>query len=463
MIILLNLFLHGLKKNAVWVGVLICLWQICFVLFGKDWQYEGVSKFFTRNFHFNFFIDGLSLVMLLSIGIVVFTALMIGRSTIKDDEKLFNFTNLVILVLIGMNGVVFAMDIFSLYVFLEVTAVSSFILIALNKNINSLEGSFKYLVLSAVATVLMLTSIALLFITSGDTSLIAIKYSINPETLTPLQALAICIFIGAFFIKGGLFPFHGWLPDAYSSAPAPVSVLLAGVVTKTTGIYVLIRLFAWVFGFNDAIRNIFMIVGAVSIVFGALAAITQKDFKRMLAYSSISQVGYIVLALGTGTLLGMAGAIFHFFNHAIFKSQLFANGAAVEAQTGTTDMDKLGGLTKKMPVTGFTSVVACLSTAGLPPFAGFWSKLVIILALWKSDNIMYAAIAVIASLITLAYFLSMQRRVFFGKLAEGFENLKEAEFGMILPVVVLALITIGIGVFFPFIINTIILPISKIL
>ena len=113
-------------------------------------------------------------------------------------------------------------------------------------------------------------------------------------------------------------------------------------------------------------------------------ALVQKDFKRMLAYSSISQIGYIILSLGTGTALGIAGAVFHLFNHAIFKAGLFANAAAVEEVTGTRDMDRLGGLSSKMPVTGFTSLVSSLSTAGIPPLSGFWSKLVIDSALWAT-------------------------------------------------------------------------------
>jgi len=205
-----------------------------------------------------------------------------------------------------------------------------------------------------------------------------------------------------------------------------------------------------------------MFIGATSIVVGALAALGQNDIKRMLAFSSVSQVGYIVLSIGTGTALGIAAAVFHIFNHAIFKSQLFANAAAVEKQAGTRDMDKLGGLASKMPVTGGTSIVAMLSISGIPPLSGFWSKLLIIIALWQGTHYTYAFIAVIASVITLAYFLSLQRRVFFGKLAQGLENIKEAKFGLILPALILALLTIFIGLFFPLIFNKLILPIESI-
>jgi multicomponent Na+:H+ antiporter subunit D len=202
-----------------------------------------------------------------------------------------------------------------------------------------------------------------------------------------------------------------------------------------------------------------MAVGAVSIILGALCAIGQKDVKRMLAYSSISQVGYIVLGLGAGTPLALAGAVFHLFNHSIFKSLLFVNSSALEQQLGTTDMDRMGGLATRMPVTGATNVIALLSTAGVPPLSGFWSKLIIILGLWKAGLHGYAALAILFSVVTLAYLLTMQRKVFFGLLPEGLRQVKEAAPGVVVSAVVLAALTIGVGVLTPYLLGTFLLPI----
>ena len=175
--------------------------------------------------------------------------------------------------------------------------------------------------------------------------------------------------------------------------------------------------------------------------------------KRMLAYSSINQVGYIIIGFGTGTVLGVAGAVFHLFNHAIFKSQLFANAAAIETQVGSRDMDKMGGLAQRMPITGATSAIASLSVAGIPPLAGFWSKLLIIIALFISGHYIYAVIAVLASVLTLAYFLSLQRRVFFGKITQEMAAVAEAGAGLLFPAVALSSITVALGLVFPFIIG----------
>jgi proton-translocating NADH-quinone oxidoreductase chain N len=464
-VLLLNLPLGAIKKKLGFtLALLLTLTQTLLALLGSKDFWLSLNQSWEPFSLLNLAIkDSFSILMLLLIGIISLSALLIAQGTLKNQNLLFIFINLLLLTMVGMNGIVMIEDLFSFYVFLEVTSISSFILIAFNREKDSLEGSFKYLLLSAIATLMMLSSIALLMMAAGSSSFSAINLALQNNSRSLFTAIALCLFICGLLIKGGLAPFNGWVPDAYAAAPAAVSVLLAGIVTKVSGIYLLMRLVNTIIPANAGINFLLMLCGTITLLSGALAALGQSDFKRMLAYSSISQIGYIVLSLGTGTLLGFAGAVFHLFNHSIFKSQLFMNSAAVENQTGCRNMDLMGGLAAKMPVTGFTCALACLSTAGIPPLAGFWSKLVIILALWKSGNYIFAYIAVLASLITLAYFLSLQRRVFFGKLAEGYESLKEAGFSMLLPAVVMSLITIGIGFGFPFMFNTILLPVDKIL
>ncbi|MCX6992269.1 MAG: proton-conducting transporter membrane subunit [Kiritimatiellaeota bacterium] len=467
----LNLpWMRLMNRLALWVGLILCLTQACLVIYAPAFFLEAPSLWLGRLFLFEPSVDYLSLVMFLAIAIVGAAALMVCRYSIHTAAEpgtcannRFLVINLVILALTGMNGVVLANDLFSLYVFLEITAVASYILIAAEKGRDAFEGAFKYLIMSAVATALILAAIALLMLTAGDLSYVNIKLAIMASPHSGVVLAAVAMLVVGLFIKGGLIPFHGWLPDAYSAAPAAISVLLAGIVTKTTGVYTLIRIVISIIGLSDTLENLLLFIGAASMLVGALAALGQSDFKRMLAYSSISQVGYMVLGLGTGTVLGIAGSIFHLFNHAIFKSLLFVNAAAVEQQTGTRDMNRMGGLAEKMPVTGCTSAIAFLSTAGIPPLAGFWSKLIIIIALWQTGHIVYASLAVLASLLTLAYFLSMQRRVFFGKLATGFESLKEANAWILIPACALALITIGIGIGIPWLFETFLLPIRSLL
>jgi proton-translocating NADH-quinone oxidoreductase chain N len=411
--------------------------------------------------------DSLSLLLLLCVGIVSLVALCVAYGGFKGGDDRHRFSSLLILCLAGMNGVAMVRDLFSLYVFIEIVAVSSYVLIAFNKERDALEGSFKYLVLSAVATFMMLCAVALFLLTAGDTSFAAVASSLTGGAGSWASILATALFTGGLCVKAGLVPFHGWLPDAYASAPPAVSVLLAGIVTKTTGVYSLMRLSSSVFGFSFKLNSALIAMGLLSIIVGALAALGQKDMKRMLAYSSLSQVGYIILGLGAGSPLGMAAASFHLFNHAIFKTQLFVNAAAVERQAGTSNLDEMGGLSRGMPFTSWSSVIAFLSAAGVPPLAGFWSKLLIVIALWQAGQVPAAAVAVLASLLTLAYFLVLQRKAFFAagpKRPEGGAlpaAAKEAPLWLTIPACALALISLGIGIFFPLIFDSIILPIAR--
>lgn len=455
LVILLNLPVWRPGRHAFWPAALLFAAQVWFTLFPSSFPFAAIPVPFSLDLK----VDALTVIMFISIGIVALTSLVTAQFSGGTDDEKFKFTNLAVLAVAGMNGVVMVSDLFSLYVFLEITAVASFVLIASRRDKLALEGALKYVILSSLATVLMLSAIALLMFTSGSASFMDINAALHAKEHGLFTVLAIGFFLTGLFIKGGLVPFHGWLPDAYSSAPAEVSVLLAGIVTKTSGIYTLARIIISVFGSDPRIEHILLGAGVISVFYGAFAALRQNDMKRMLAYSSISQVGYIVMGLGAGTGLGIAGAVFHIFNHSVFKAQLFANSAAIEKQAGTRDMDRLGGLAAKMPVTGATSMIAFLSTAGIPPLAGFWSKLIIILALWQAGHHIYAFLAVFASLVTLAYFLSMNRRIFFGKPSgAGLDNIREAGAGMLAPVIALSTVTIGAGVLVPFVLSRLILP-----
>lgn len=462
-LILLNLPLRIVRKTAFGVVTLLSLAQVAFVLSAPVAVVNAPIGIFARFFDFHLLIDNLTVVMLAAIGLVVFVASCVARVSMQEDIKRRTFMNLLLIAFIGMNATVMLQDLFSMYVFIEVIAIASFILIAINKDAPALEGAFKYLLLSAFATVLMLASTGVLLLCSSSLTLSGLQQAVVASPDAFLIKLSLGLFLCGLFIKSGLFPFHWWLPDAYSAAPSAVSVLLAGIVTKVAGVYVLMRLVVSLAGVNFYTQQVLMALGALSIITGALLAMRQKDFKRMLAYSSISQVGYIILAIGCATPLAFAAAAFHMFNHAAFKSLLFVNAASVEKQVGTTDMEEMGGLAARMPVTGITSLVGFLSTAGVPPFSGFWSKLLIVLALWGAGEHGYAGFALLASVLTLGYMLVMQRNVFFGKLKQGLEDVKEAGAGYIIPQVVLAAIIIAAGLAFPVVLSKFILPVQSIL
>ncbi|NMC64178.1 MAG: NADH-quinone oxidoreductase subunit L [SAR324 cluster bacterium] len=465
LVMLINLPLRKALMNFLgfWLAFMCALTQVAFALCADPSAWITQLPELTEWLHFQATIDTLSRVMILAIGLVSSTGLMLCRYWTQDGDRRFLYSNLFLLSLAGMNGIVLASDFITLYVFLEITAVSSFILIAFDLEKAGFEGAFKYFLLSAIATALLLIGIGIFFTVAGSTSFLVVAIALKGNMNNWLVLLACAAFISGLLIKAGVMPFHGWLPDAYSSAPAPASVLLAGIVTKTTGVYTIMRITQSVFGFSPHLQLILLCVGCLSMLAGALLALHQVDFKRMLAYSSISQVGYIILGLGAASPLGIVGAVFHLFNHAVFKTLLFINASAVEKETGTRNMEEMGGLSNRMPLTGASSVVGFLSTAGIPPLSGFWSKLMIIVALWQAGYPYLAVTAVIASLITLAYFLSMQRRVFFGKTSPEYADLFEANPWATTPAIVLAIITISLGLCVPWLFETFIIPIRSFL
>ncbi len=425
----------------------------------------GIRQLFWlgQNLNITLALDGFSLLMLFLISLVSFAVGLYCIDYMEHYGSKAVFYALFLLMIAGMNGLVLATDLFTIYIFLEVAAVASYALVAFGLGHDELEASFKYLMLSAVATAFILVSISLIFGFTNSLRLHDVALALQLLNEKYLVGICMGMFIFGFGLKAAIVPFHAWLPDAHPSAPAPISAMLSGVLIKISGIYAMTRIFLNVFGLNPAISTILMYLGVISILVGAIVAFSQNDIKRMLAYSSISQIGYIILGIGLGTPLGILGGLFHLFNHAIFKSLLFLNSGAIEQATGTRALDKMGGLAKRMPITAGTSAVGSLSIAGVPPLNGFWSKLIIIVALIQAKSYGFAIVAVLASVVTLWYYLIIQRRAFFGKLNETWNNIKEAPFWMSASMIILALICIAIGILFPIIIKSWLTPASNIL
>ena len=446
-VMILNIFKWKNYRTAFWVALGVTIFQMalaCFDLY-RCLFYEAViqSAFFGK-----LSVDLFSSVVLLIIGFIGFVAVIVAMDTIYSSR--FSFGSVTIFLLMGMSGCVMVSDIFSLYVFIEVTAAASFLLIAIEKEQAGLEGAFKYYLMSALSATMMLIAIALIFMEAGDTSFSAVSdYVANcAGKYSPAFTAAIILFISSLCVKSGVVPFHTWVPDAHSSAPSPVSVMLAGIVIKVSGVYALIRIYRDVLLCDAQIGKALFILSIASIIVGALGAMGQNDIKRMLAFSSVSQIGYIILGVATGSYLGFLGAAMHFFNHATFKSLLFVNSTVIMHETGTRDMTKMGGLSSRMPITGVSSVLGLLSMAGIPPLSGFWSKLVIVIAVWQVSPA-FAVTALCSGVLTLGYFLILQRKVFFGKLASGMEDVHECGGSMKFVELLISGINVLAGCLFP--------------
>ena len=334
----------------------------------------------------NLVLDGLSGLLLLAISVVSCAAMLFSVRYMEQYTAKSKYLSLFMLMVAGMNGVVLSGDIFNLFVFLEIASLASYALVGFGCEHEELEASFKYMVLGSIASTFILFGVALVYGNTGALNMAYISKAIQSSGMNAGLAFALCLFMTGFGLKAALVPFHAWLPDAHPSAPAPISAMLSGVLIKSLGVYALVRIIFNVFGVSVSVSWVLISLGVLSMVIGVFLAVGQWDFKRLLAYHSISQMGYVVLGIGIGALilarggnitwasLAILGGLFHLVNHAIFKSLLFLTSGSIQMSTGTRQLKELGGLTEKMPLTRTTCTIASASIAGIPPFKGLWSN-----------------------------------------------------------------------------------------
>jgi multicomponent Na+:H+ antiporter subunit D len=422
-------------------------------------------------------VDGFTSIVLCIINLIGFLVVIYSISYIAKYTSEDYFYALFCLMIAGMNGVVASGDIFNIFVFLEISAISSYALVAFGVEKQELEATFKYQVLGGLASFLILFGIGFLYWKTKTLNIADIRAALGSGDDRKFYLLVEIMMLSGFGLKAAIIPFHAWLPDAHSSAPSPISAMLSGVLIKAVGIYVIIRLFFNMFVISEGMAVLITTLGALSMVVGVFLAIGQWDIKRLLAYHSISQMGYVILSVGVGMILisrggslkiaslAIAGGIFHMINHAAFKGLLFLNAGAIEYSTGTRDLREMGGLAKSMPTTSATSFAASLSISGIPPFNGFFSKLIIIVAAVMAHFYLLAALAAIVSIITLASFMKFQRYAFYNKDPERKKtDVREVPLPMILSMVVLSIICLLLSLLaFPGIREIILTPATDIL
>jgi NADH-quinone oxidoreductase subunit L len=307
----------------------------------------------------------------------------------------------------------------------------------------SFRTAIKAFVIIGVSDLCMMVGIAMTGHAAGTLVLSGIRLPVQG-----LNGLAFMLLITGALAKAGSMPFHSWIPFAAEDAPLPFMAFFPGALEKLIGIYFLTRvtLDLFVLSPESWASTVLMIVGAVTILLAVMMALVQKDYKKLLSYHAISQVGYMVLGIGTALPIGIVGGLFHMLNNALYKSCLFMTAGAVEKQAGTTDLRKLGGLRKAMPVTTAVFVVCGLSISGVPPFNGFFSKELVYDAALERGWVFYAA-AALGSFFTAASFLKLGHAAFFGPRRKEHETVREAPWAMLVPMAVIAALCVLFGIF----------------
>ena len=388
------------------------------------------------------------LLIVSAIGTVVMLAAGTSVAAEIQQEKQSLFYTAYLLCLAGLLGITITGDAFNVFVFLEISSLSTYILISLGRDRRALTSAFQYLIMGTIGATFILIGVGMLYMTTGTLNMLDMAERLEPlrESRT-VQAAFAFLAVGTS-LKLALYPLHLWLPNAYTYAPSMASAFLAATTTKVA-VYVMLRFFFTIFGLEFSfdvmpLGIILMVMAILAIFGGSLVAIYQDNVKRLLAYSSVAQIGYMILGISFASKLGLTAAILHLFNHAMMKGGLFLALAALCYRTGGTSLTNFRGLGKTMPWTMMAIVLGGLSLIGVPLTVGFVSKWYLVLAALEQGLWPVAFMVLLGSLLAVIYIWKLVEAAYFQEPEEGAAAIKEAPLSLLIPTWIL----IGASIYF---------------
>jgi multicomponent Na+:H+ antiporter subunit D len=394
---------------------LVCIlsFVISCVLFNQV-LFEGVISYalggWLSPWGIEYRVDKLTAFMLLIVNGVAAIVLFGAKASLANEissDRLYLFYTAFLLNLTGLLGVVMTGDAFNLFVFIEIASLSSYAMISIGRDRHCLYAAFKYLIYGTIGASFILISVGLLYVVTGTLNMVDIFQRLPDVENTKTLTTALVFFVVGIGIKAAMFPLHLWLPDAYTYSPSMVSTFLAGTTTKVF-IYVLVRFIYSIFGYENVFiqqtfNGLLMIFACAGILYGSYLAIKQDSLKRLLAYSSIAQLGYMLLGISLATEAGLAAGLIHVFNHAIIKVALFLSVAVIIFYTRTDSITQLAGLAKTMPMLMLSFLISGLSLIGVPMTAGFISKWYLIKASFEAGYWGLVIVIVFSSMLAIIY------------------------------------------------------------
>jgi multicomponent Na+:H+ antiporter subunit D len=399
--------------------------------------------------------DLFSAVMVTLAAIVGLTVMVFSLETIDEKRESFGYYPLLNILLMGICGAFLTGDIFNLYVWFEVMLIASFVLLELGGERAQLEGAVKYVTLNLMSSALFLTGVAILYGISGSLNMAEISVRLSRGADPGLVNAVAVMFFLAFGIKAAAFPLFFWLPASYHTPPSPVSAFFGGLLTKV-GVYALIRVFTLMFIQEPLhIHKVILICGGFTMLTGVLGAMSQMDFRRLLSFHIISQVGYMLMGLGLFTHLALTGTVFFMAHNIVAKTNLFFVSGITYRLKGTYDLKRLGGIYTSYPLLSLLFFISAFALAGIPPLSGFWAKFILIKAGIVEKNFIIAAVALVVSLFTLYSMTKIWNEVFWKKAPDQNSipdevpgaSAKSRVWVMLLPVIFMAALNVAMGVF----------------
>jgi multicomponent Na+:H+ antiporter subunit D len=378
-------------------------------------------------------------VMLIVTGIGAIVMVFAPKSVQMEipSDRAYLFYTMYLLTFAGLLGITITADAFNLFVFLEISSLSSYVLISLGAQRNALTAALRYLIMGTVGATFYIIGVGLMYQMTGTLNITDLAERLPDVASTKTIVVAIGFITVGIGLKLGLFPLHVWLPNAYAYAPSVVTAFLAATATKVA-VYALLRVYFSIFGTNVfaalPISEILLILGLIAILSMSTVAIYQNNTKRLLAYSSVAQVGYMVIGISMVTVTGLTATILHLFNHAVIKGALFLALAAVFYRIKSVKVEDMAGLGKTMPFTMAAFVAAGFSLIGVPLTVGFISKWYLILGALEKNWWLVAVLIIVSSLLAVIYFWKVIESAYFKPRLDGATEIKEAPLSMLIPI-----------------------------
>jgi multicomponent Na+:H+ antiporter subunit D len=390
--------------------------------------------------------DLFSAIMVLITGLMGFVIALYSLSSMDRNREKFGYYPLFCILLMGVCGAFLTGDIFNLYVWFEVLLISSFVLLALGGEGRQLASAIQYVTINLLSSAFFLMAAGMLYAVTGTLNMADLHEQILQVHQPGLVNILALMFLVAFGIKAAIFPLFFWLPVSYHTPPVPVSAIFAALLTKV-GVYALIRVFTLLFVQDmGGIHTLMLVLAAFTMITGVLGAVAQFNFRSLLAFHIVSQIGYMLMGLGLFTPLALAGAIYFLVHNIIAKTNLFLISGVVHKTQHSYDLKKLGGLYKTHPLLAVLFLIPALSLAGLPPLSGFWGKLMLIRAGLDAGDYPIVAVALFVSLWTLYSMIKIWNEVFLKDAPEpSVAPVYRQSAVLLIPVITLAVITVLLG------------------
>lgn len=446
------------QPRAAWLVALLasCLSLAAAVILLIQVNSEGVISYqlggWAPPWGIEYRIDLLNAYVLLIVTAIASLVMVYAWRSVEHEiahDSIARFYAALLLVFAGLLGIVATGDAFNVFVFLEISSLASYAVISMGRDRRALNAAFRYLVMGTIGATFILIGIGFLYMMTGTLNMLDLAQRLPEVSNTRTVRAGFAFLTVGIGLKLALFPLHLWLPNAYAFAPSVVTAFLAATATKVA-VYLLLRFMLSVFGIEFSLHampleHILLALGMVGVLSASLVAIYQQDVKRMLAYSSVAQIGYMVLGIGLASTTGISATILHLFNHALMKGALFLAVGAVMYRVGSTALKDFSGLGRRMPWTAAAIVLGGLSLIGVPPTVGFISKWYLVLAALERGFWPVAALILLGSLLALVYVWRLVEAAYFGTPAADAPPLREAPLSMLLPVWLLVAANVYFG------------------